>query len=343
MLNATAVAPARATMAPARAYAARAPAATAPAPSQSPTLIVLTLRPNGEQFTGNRIVCAQEAGFGWLKSVHALGWQSPDTGREIARFVVNGYDEAVGELKEIQLHIDPANCAVQWRAGTRLIHMLTAYSGLINAHLADGVGNPLDNESLTAVAHHIDAVMEQREEVEEATRTVVLPNGEKRISSPDLSFAYTVTREAGSKRKTYRPVFFNAEPMDYYQGRAAGMQMAGEMIACFRAHQNPASITVTSIIREALERCESDHGVMGKAQISNVVSGFMEVIEALVVAGSRELNPKWLSSRIACNLDLQRQFSELQATQKSAMVERLRKGREAAKARRLAQGRVGAA
>ena len=345
MSNATAAAPASATKAPARTTAAPAPSsAPAPAaPPPSPTLIVLTLRPNGEQFTGNRITLAQEAGFDWLKGVHAVGWQSPDTGREVARFVVNGYNEAVGDLKEIQFHIDPANCEFIWGVGTLLVEKLQTYAALVDAHLADGMGSPLNKDALAAVAHHIDAVMALRDAAEREAHTEILPSGERRVNSADFSFMHEVTREAEANRDSYRRVFFDAEPMPYYAGRATGMVMAGELVSYFRTHQRPSSQIFESIIREALERCESRFGSSEKDQVANVVSGFLEIIETLVAIGSRQLNPEWLSYHIEHNLALHRRHVEEQAAKKSAMVERLRKGREAAKAQRLSQGKAGAA
>lgn len=206
---------------------------SAPAePAQSATLIALTLRPTAEQFTGNRIVCAQEFGFDWLTNVHAIGWACPDTGREIARHVVDGYSEATGTLSEIGVHIDPHGCAWLWRAGTRLMEMVARYSERIGGHLCDAAGRPLGDEERCAIADHIDAVMELRRNAETAARTFTEPSGEVREYS-ELSFHYAVTREAGSRKQRYQRVFFDAKPMDYYSGRAQGMRMASEVVNFF--------------------------------------------------------------------------------------------------------------
>lgn len=314
---------------------------TSAAPAQSGSLIMLTLRPNGDAFAGNRITLAQEAGFDWLTNTHAMGWKSADTGHEIARFVVHGGLEAIGCLTEIQLHIDPQTCEFQWRAGERLMEKLETYATLIDAYLADGFGSPLDKDALAAVAHHIDTVMELRRDAEAVARTYTEPSGEVREYS-ELSFYYAVTREAGSRKQSYQRVFFDAQPMDYYPGRAQGMRMAREVVDFFRAHKT-AKLPLTEIIRQALERCETPHGNMQKAEVANVVSGFMEVIETLIAVGSRQLNPAWLTAQINRNEELQVTWSEREAERKAALAARLRAGREAAKARRLAQGKAGAA
>lgn len=125
----------------------------------SSTLIVLSLRPDGAKFNGNRIERAQEAGFDWLTNgAHCIGYSSPDTGHEIARHVINNTDEAFGQLSEIQIHVDPTVCAFQLNAGTALLRMLQRYAILIGAHLCDSMGKPMDGAQLDSVARHIDAV-----------------------------------------------------------------------------------------------------------------------------------------------------------------------------------------
>src|SRR5699024_4860868 len=119
-----------------------APPNDAAAPSTSPTLIVLTLRPVGAKFNGNRVERAQEAGFQRLNGnpPNPMGCVCPDTGKEIARFVVEHWAEARGQLKEMQLHVDPEGCAVWYKAGSMLMEMLEKYCILINASLCDGMG-----------------------------------------------------------------------------------------------------------------------------------------------------------------------------------------------------------
>ena len=295
MSNATAVAPERATKAPPRAKEAPAPA---PANQQvssslSPSLIVLSLRPEGSKFNGDRVQRAQEAGFDWLKKVHLIGMSDPDTGGEIARHVVHGGHEAFGVLKEIQIHIDPETCARAWRVGKLLMERLGKYAVLIGARVCDGLGQPLNDEAILAISNHIDAVMDRRLDEERLARTVTLPNGEQRELS-ELSFAYTVIREAGSKKRDYRSVRFDAPSLPYYQGRELGMRMAGEVVKFYGKHQTQ-HLDILGIMKEAM----SQDGIhYDKATKANVASGFLEVLSTLIRVGAQYLNPMWLDEQI---------------------------------------------
>ena len=60
----------RATRKPAPAQHGQAPVA---APS-SLSMIVLSLRPKGSKFNGNRIERAQEAGFGWIRNANPVSY-----------------------------------------------------------------------------------------------------------------------------------------------------------------------------------------------------------------------------------------------------------------------------
>jgi hypothetical protein len=200
------------------------------------SLIVLSLRPEGAKFNGNRVERAQEAGFDWLKNVHLIGMSHPDTGEEIARHVVATNDEGFGRLKEIQVHIDPERCACMWRAGHYLMERLKKYAVLIGARICNSMGQPLNDEAIDAIGMHIDKVMEQRREADRKACIVTLPNGEVREVS-ELSFAYTVLREAGSKKKTYRQVHFNAPALHHFEGQTLGMQMAGEIVQFYLKHK----------------------------------------------------------------------------------------------------------
>ena len=235
-------------------------------PGASPSRIVLSLRPNGAKFNGNRIERAQEAGFDWLKEARStIGWSCPDTGHEIARHVVNRADETMGKLREIQVHIDPGSCAPCWRAGTLLMELLEKYAILIGAHICDGMGIQLDDQQITAVTKHIDAAMALRCQADRKARTVESPNGEQRELS-ELSFMFEVLREAGTKKKSYRRVHFDAKPMQYHEGKAKGMQMAGEIVQFYRKHKTQ-TLPVDSILCALFSQLESRHGSYDKAQI----------------------------------------------------------------------------
>lgn len=297
------------------------------------TLIVLSLRPDGAKFNGNRITRAQEAGFGWLKDDAAfIGYASADTGREIARFVTNKSDEAFGQLREIQLHIDPAVCEWQWNAGAALMGKLQHYAVLIGAHLCDGMGRPMDASELGGIASHIDRVMGLRRIAERRARMVTLPNGEQREMS-ELSFSYGVVREAGSKKKTWRTVHFDAPALHYYEGRALGMQMAGEVVQFYRKHKTE-KLRLDAILREALQRCNGGFGNYDDSTQANVAAGFLDVLTTLVELGARQLNPKWLENQIAQNQREHLTWCQQRDERKAEFVERMRQARAAKRAAR---------
>ncbi len=309
------------------------------ASSASPTLIVLTLRPNGDKFNGNRIELAQASGFDRLTNMpNLIGFESSDTGDEIARFVVNKGDEAVGTLREIQLHVDPATCALHWKVGTMLIERLQRYATLLGAHIADGLGRPMDDALLAEIGDHINDSVEARLAEDRMNRTVELPNGERRLLS-ELSFVYDVQREAGSRRKSYRTVFFDAPAMHFYEGRATGMRMAGELVAFYRKHQNQRPMLV-QILEEAFEQGRGKRASLDDAGVEHVASGFLQVIETLVKIGARHLNPEWLEYQISDQLENHERWAAEHSARKAALVEQLRKGREAAKAKRLESSRA---
>jgi len=326
--------------APAPSPAEAAPPAGAAGDVDSSSLIVLTLRPNGVKFNGNRIERAGEAGFAWIpKDASFMGFLSPDTGEEIARLVVNNADEASGRLKEIQVHINPATCAYHWRAGEALLKMVKRYAILVGAYVADGMGRALRDEELQAIFDHIDAVMVQRRDADRAARTVTLPNGERRELS-ELSFVYDVLREAGERKKCYRPVYFDAPPQHYHQGRAKGMEMAGEIVAFYLRHKQER-LRLDHILREALQAPGDWFGDYQKADVNNVTAGFIDVISTLIELGARSLNPRWLQQRIEQEKARHGLWLEDREADRAKLVEQLRRGREAAKARRASASKEG--
>ena len=325
MSNATAVAPERATKAPPRAKEVPSPALAQQVSSDlSPSLIVLSLRPEGSKFNGDRVERAQEAGFGWLQKVHLIGMSDPDTGGEIARHVVHGGHEAFGVLKEIQIHIDPETCAQVWRAGEQLMERLKKYAVLIGARVCDGLGQPLTEEALLAISNHIDAVMDRRRDEERLACTVKLPNGEQRQLS-ELSFAYEVVREAGSKKRTFRSVRFDVPSLHYYEGRELGIRMAGEVVDFYRRHRTQP-LDILGILREAmaLEGFEYD-----KESQSSVASGFLEVMATLIKVGALSLNPAWLDSQIKMQSAQHARWLADREKRKADFVTRMKSAREA--------------
>lgn len=298
----------------------------------SSTMIALSIRPEGEKFNGNRIERAQEAGFDWLKNSQLIGMVCPDTGDEIARHIVNRTDESFGQLKEIQVHIDPEHCAWTWRAGRSLMDRLNKYALLIGGRVCDGLGQPLNDEAIGAIAEHIDSVMEQRRNADRKARTVTLPSGEQRELS-ELSFVYAVVREAGERKKSYRKVHFDAPALHIYEGRALGKQMAGEIVQFYRKHKTQR-LDLGGILREAVQSLGPGFGSYYKADAANVASGFLDVIETLIEVGARHLNPEWLRFQIEHSQSAHIDWSNDKEQRRAEFVERMRSGKKAAAERR---------
>lgn len=310
-----------------------------PSLEPSATMIVLALRPDGAKFNGNRIECAQEAGFDMLRDYPWMGYASPDTGRVIAHHQVDTSAEAFDRLQEINVYIDPVNCEFQWCAGTELMKRLVHYCVLIGAHICDGTGRRLEPGEIEAIRDHIDATMSQRDDERLAAQTVTLESGEIRLFS-ELSFQYTVTREAGSRKRTWRPVSFDVPAMHYYEGKAHGIELAAEISKFYKSHKQ-SRLNMTEILREALAPMESKYGDLDRAQRANVVAGFMSVIETMIQLGAAQLNPAWIAHHVAQSRESHERWTVDHASEKARLIERLRKGREDAKSRRAATEKKG--
>lgn len=316
----------RATKAPQRAEETHVPAQSDQQVNSgvSPSMIVLSLRPEGANFIGSRVERAQEAGFGWLRKVHLIGMSDPDTGGEIARHVVHSGHEAMGVLKEIQIHIDPETCALMWRAGAQLMEQLQKYAVLIGARICDGLGQPLSDEGMVAISNHIDAVISRRRDEDRAARIVTLPSGEKRLLS-ELSFAYEVIREAGSKKRVYRSVRFDVPSLHYYEGRALGIRLAGEVVDFYRKHSTQP-LDILGILQDAIALNVFEYD---KESQSSVASGFLEVMTTLIHVGALNLNPAWLDSQIKNQAVQHVSWLKNREERKADFVARMKAAREA--------------
>jgi len=356
MSNATAVARERATTPPKHANAAATRRELDPAPQwpglglqhttagatpQSPTLIVITMRPEGPKFNGHVGERAEEAGFVYLQPT-TLGFAHSDTGKEVARLVGARHTFDGTPPREIQVHIDPETCPLQWGAGSRLFEKIDKYALLIGGSICDGLGNHLSPDDKAALEKHINDTIKHRSDMEKRARTVTLPDGEQR--QPDnggLSFCFTVIREAGSRKKAWRSVYFEARPMHYYEGKAHACRMIQEVVTGFKEHKIHKP-DIVRMLAEVFEKTGTKQifGDYGKESLRNVTSEFLELIETLVRLGAGNMNPKWLEQKIA---HFESQHAEHQANlaaEKEKLVEQLRRGREAAKARRAAEGKA---
>ena len=299
----------------------------------SPSLMVLVVKPLVERFKADRDTCARKAGFKHAPvhvGLNTMALMDRDLGEPLAVMKVNGYAETVGQLTAVEIHIDPELCPIEWNAGSRLMAACTKFAELMEGRLCNGLGNEIGEEACEAIAQHIDHVMSKRIVADREKRTVELPTGERRELS-ELSFCYTVLREAGSRKRTYRPVYFDADPMPCYAGRAKGMEMAGEVVAFFRKHQ-VERLHIENMLREVFERSGSQGASFDSPEVANVADGFMEVMTALIMVGSRHLNPAWLDEKIAQSKDYHENWQRDREDRKVVFVERMRKAREAKKA-----------
>ncbi|KRC30660.1 hypothetical protein [Acidovorax sp. Root217] len=312
----------------------------ATAPEQSPSLIVLTLRPSGQKFNGNVSERAEEAGFKYIQPT-TLGYAHHDTGKEIARLVGARSKFLDGRPpEEIQVHIDPETCAIHPYAGADLFAMLERYAVLINGTLCDGLSKYLIPSERKALQEHIDTVMARRAKVDRLARTITMPDGERRELS-DMFFSFTVRREAGSTKRVDRKVYFDVAPMEAWEGAAHAGRMVQAIVQGFKNHKvhHP---NIRMMILEAVRKMEAGQSYLNfnAPSVANVTVEFLEIIEVLVKIGADNLNPKWLQNRIDQNVHLQECVKRNRAKTKLEQVENMRKGREAAAARRAAEGKA---
>lgn len=299
----------------------------------SPSLMVLVVKPLAERFKADRATCARKAGFKHAPvhvGLNTMALLDHDLGEPLAVMKVNGFVEAVDQLTAVEIHIDPELCPIEWDAGSRLMAACTKFAELMEGRLCNGLGNEIGAEAREAIASHIDRVMLERRKADRVARTVTLASGERRELS-ELSFSYTVRREAGSRKSAYRPVYFDAKPMPYYAGHAMGMEMAGEVVAFFRKHQVDR-LDIKQMLHEVFERSQGQSISFDTSEVANVANGFMEVMSTLIMVGARHLNPVWLDERIAESKSHHADWQRDREDQKVVFVERMRKAREAKKA-----------
>ena len=291
--------------------------------------ITLYLRPAGDSLRPNPMTRAYEAGFETLRSSLGTGMASRDTGEAIATLRADSNGLA-RPIKEIALQIDPENCPIEWRAGSRLIGLLERYLILVDAAVYDGLGALLSPDELKAIGEHIDRTMFRRfEEVREAS-LITMPSGEIREPG-DLSFQYAVRREAGSRVKVWRPVRFDCQPTHFYKGYVQGIEMAEEVIACFKKHKVSdfgLESTLDAAFQAGRGQDEDEGTKLGQ------VRGFMMVMCALIRVGAGHINPKWIEEKHRHAIETLEGNERHKAQKKAEFVDRMRQGRKAAADRR---------
>lgn len=291
--------------------------------------ITLFLRPRADRFNERPISRAYEAGFESLPGRHVACLVSQDTGELIATLTpdCNGL---VRPVQEFKLCVDPETCAIEYRAGARLVEKTRGYATSIGAYVCDGFGKELGSEGLDAIGCHIDQVLNRRRDEEMAARMIKSSEGEIRRLGY-LSFQYAVMKEAGSRKGTYRRVDFDCRPMPYYEGYVQGVEMAEEVIAFYRKHKQ-SDLEINSVIAAAIVASKEvlpDTAVTRRGQ----AFGFLDVMAALIRVGTGNINPKWIENKKTRALESQKYSEERTQQEKAEFVARMRAAREAKKTR----------
>lgn len=317
-----------ATKSPAKESTPGAGTATATAKPISLSTITLYLRPKGEGFHERPHSRTFEAGFDCLSSGGA-GLASRDTGETIATLNPDG-NGLSRPIREFKLSIDPEACAIEFKAGTRLLRIFRDCAVLIGAQACDGFGKHLSTEDLDALANHIDAVISRRRDEAWEARKFKLPSGEVRRAG-ELSFQYVVLKEAGSRKRVYRSVDFDCAPAPYYEGYIRGLEMAEEFIAYHRKHKQ-SRIEIAQVLEAAIDAGnEKTH--QDAASKRGHARGFLMVMETLLRVGTGNINPKWLEAQKEQAVANQKAVEKYDQIQKAEFVARMRTAREAKKTR----------
>lgn len=290
--------------------------------------ITLYLRPKGEGFHERPHSRTFEAGFDCLSSGGA-GLASRDTGETIATLNPDG-NGLSRPIREFKLSIDPEACAIEFKAGTRLLRIFRDCAVLIGAQACDGFGKHLSTEDLDALANHIDAVISRRRDEAWEARKFKLPSGEVRLAG-ELSFQYMVLKEAGSRKSAHRSVDFDCTPMPYYQGYIRGLEMAEEFIAYHRKHKE-AHIQIARVLEAAIDAANEKFPAEGKSKRGQA-RGFLMVMETLLRVGMNNINLKWLTHQKEQAAATHEALEKYDQRKKAEFVARMRAAREAKKIR----------
>jgi len=123
-------------------------------------------------------------------------------------------------------------------------------------------------------------------------------------------------------------VRFDVPALHYYEGRALGMQMAGEIVQFYSRHKEK-KLDLRGILSEAMRSYGDSYGSLDKATIANVASGFFDVMNTLIEVGARHLNPKWLEGKIAQSKRHHEDWLREREEAKAEFVARMKSAREA--------------
>lgn len=286
--------------------------------------ITLTVRARTERLR-DRIIHAHDAGFEWFQCEIAL--LDGDTRAVIAEMVVDHGKESFGELRSIEIRIDPERCAVEWLAGTRLMRVCADFAQRMGADLCNSDGQPLTDAASKALAERINTVMQRRIDAAVPPR-VRQPDGTFK-STIDLSFT-TVTYAADGE--VLASNHFDVEPLEWHEGQIQGYRLAGELLDFKRAHHR-AFVPIFLMMADAGAALPSRNAK--KKSTGNVAFGFLKALSEMVSYSAQKSNyPAYIGREIA-QVESMRQTSKADALEKAAFVERMRTARAAKRAARV--------
>lgn len=295
----------------------------------SPSLMVFLIRPTSGVLKGGVPVLAQQAGFAWRNDVHGLGLLDHDVGDAIATLHTHGFKEAMGELSEIEIRIDPEACAIGWKAGERLMEASEKLATLFDANLCGASGGPLSEADRESIAEFIDAIMLRRRDaiLENERRGEIQPDGSRRCLEDGLSFVTTTRTRRGKYLSTN---YFDVPAVGYYEGLAIGTKLGGEMLDYMKRHKTKGGNNFENVMETVGHlMVASPPPSFSAVSTTQVARGFMRVMQEMVIFGAShsEYQP-WLDAQIK-NAEAARQ-SELKYLQsdKDQFVQRMKAARE---------------
>lgn len=293
----------------------------------SPSLMIFLIRPTSGVLKGGVPVLAQKAGFAWRKDVHALGLLDHDTGDTIATLHTHGFKEAMGELAEIEIRIDPEACAIYWNAGAWLMEASEKLADLFDANLCGASGGPLSDADRESIGEFINAIMKRRRDAvfAEERRGVIQPDGSRRCLEDGLSF---VTTRRSKRGKALGMNYFDVPAMDYDDGFIVGMQLGKEMLDFLKRHKTKGN-NFTNVLKAVGVHMAAAPKRYTDISTAHVARGYMEVIREMVTFGARHASfQPWIDDRVA-QIQSSKQ-ADLERTQraKDEFVQRMKAARE---------------
>ncbi|RYF57204.1 MAG: hypothetical protein EOO27_16235 [Comamonadaceae bacterium] len=236
----------------------------------------------------------------------------------------NGFAEAIGELREIAIHIDPENCAIECGAGTRLVKAVRKFRMFMGGSICDGLERPLSHKALDSLGDDIDATMRRRQK-ERPWRRQVLPDGSyMEWPYPELQFITTHR----SKRGGYiSDCMFDVEPMDASAGYLHGVEIARQVLR-YRAKHRTAYLDVRGIliaVHQVLRECNR-----AKVSKRHAASAFMEIFSEMINYAARTAAfDKFIDGRRDSEVDYQARLVAARAKDKADFVERMKAAKAA--------------